>query len=498
MPLFTNTLILKSVMMGKLYFTDGTKLSTLNSPNTPSTSNWTDGYISGVNNPLRVVQISHSGIGYYRPLPDQVDGEIYSAPIIFGGGTSYTVCPPVTAINLPSFSPPIISGITSGSYLWYSPLGTSLLPDYASGPINSPVNGPGIYIVEYKEPGSNGCKNNTPVTFSEKSLSVQPTSILSTANNFCSNEGGQFTLSAVGGILGSGAEYRWTIGSCNGTIISSGTSPTVTLPKPSVNTTYYCRIEGDCNQTTCTSISIVVHPVPNPPNFQKSWDLCLGDPSPTFTPTPGLGTKVYDPFPNLVATYNSTFSLLTTVSMNSTGQYMDYSVANISSYGCESDTIQLRFEIHSLPSATLEGDTLVCPGSNIDLSVNNLGVLSTVLTYEINGVAGTVSANQNVSSINIPNITDTTKFLLISVRDSLGCVSNSPLDSSTIFVIPPFSTLNNSKIEGCNWVCAGDTNRSHKYYFGSDLASDFNWNKLWVGDNVMTPLNTDTLKIKIQ
>ncbi len=89
--------------------------------------------------------------------------------------------------------------------------------------------------------------------------SIAATDITSDApfNEVCI--GSLATLTLNGGSLGTGANWKWYSGSCNGSLIGSGTSITVT---PSVNTTYYVKAEGGCNTTTCVQLTIAVKTAP--------------------------------------------------------------------------------------------------------------------------------------------------------------------------------------------------------------------------------------------
>ncbi|MFC2126031.1 hypothetical protein ACFLU5_14610 [Bacteroidota bacterium] len=91
------------------------------------------------------------------------------------------------------------------------------------------------------------------VTVTGKTYSTAPTSASANPSSICS--GNSTVLSVSGGSLGTGASWEWYSGSCGGTHVGSGSSITVS---PTSTTTYYVRAEGECNNTTCTSITIVV------------------------------------------------------------------------------------------------------------------------------------------------------------------------------------------------------------------------------------------------
>ncbi|HYH16881.1 MAG TPA: PKD domain-containing protein, partial [Flavisolibacter sp.] len=100
--------------------------------------------------------------------------------------------------------------------------------------------------------GSLSCRYVSPAfLLTAKTPSVAPVSATASTNNVCPGE--LITLSAQGGVLGSNAQYRWYTASCGGTLVGSGPSITVS---PSATSTYYVRIEGDCNATSCVAVTI--------------------------------------------------------------------------------------------------------------------------------------------------------------------------------------------------------------------------------------------------
>lgn len=89
--------------------------------------------------------------------------------------------------------------------------------------------------------------------------STDPSGINSTPNppTICSGKTVQLAVS--GGSLGTGAQWKWYKGSCGGIYVDAGINIAVS---PTSTTTYYVRAEGDCNTTSCASITVTV--IPNP------------------------------------------------------------------------------------------------------------------------------------------------------------------------------------------------------------------------------------------
>jgi hypothetical protein len=81
-----------------------------------------------------------------------------------------------------------------------------------------------------------------------------PTNILSNKIQVCPAAG--VTLTASGGNFGTNARYVWYANGC-GTGTPLGYGPSLTI-YPTISRTYYVRIEGDCNITSCISYRVII------------------------------------------------------------------------------------------------------------------------------------------------------------------------------------------------------------------------------------------------
>lgn len=104
--------------------------------------------------------------------------------------------------------------------------------------------------------------------------SQDPTGIVASDTSICT--GSFTTLSVQGGSLGSNASFEWYEGSCGGTLVGSGNTLNVS---PTSTTTYFVRAEGDCNNTNCVSLTIIVETNSTAPtSVTSSQDpVCIGD-----------------------------------------------------------------------------------------------------------------------------------------------------------------------------------------------------------------------------
>ncbi|MEP6711893.1 MAG: T9SS type A sorting domain-containing protein [Ferruginibacter sp.] len=102
--------------------------------------------------------------------------------------------------------------------------------------------------------GNTNCRYISPSTLlTAKNPSIDATSAQATKNNFC--PGKSAILSLTGGTLGTNASWKWYSGSCGSTLVGTGNSISVS---PVVSTTYYVRAEGDCNNSGCVQVTILI------------------------------------------------------------------------------------------------------------------------------------------------------------------------------------------------------------------------------------------------
>ena len=139
-----------------------------------------------------------------------------------------------------------------------------------SFPVNNTAS-PIIYyvyaILDVTDPQytDNTCQPSVAFEVTVNPTPVAPTSASSDVNNFCSNTGGNISLTAVGG---SGTTLNWYTGSCGGTLVGTGTP--LVIAKPTTTTTYYARWETTCGNSTCAQVTVTVNPVPVAPTSAAS------------------------------------------------------------------------------------------------------------------------------------------------------------------------------------------------------------------------------------
>ncbi len=167
-----------------------------------------------------------------------------------------------------------VTGATEGygaDYFWYS------------GSCGGTFEGNGNNFVVYPTANTNyyvrleGDCNNTvcqAISISTQDTSQGPTGIVASDTTICT--GSFSTLSVLGGTLGTNANFEWYSGSCGGTPVGTGSTINVS---PTVTTEYFVRAEGDCNNTLCVSLTIVVETNSTAPTSTTSSQdpVCIGD-----------------------------------------------------------------------------------------------------------------------------------------------------------------------------------------------------------------------------
>ncbi len=164
------------------------------------------------------------------------------------------------------------SDICSGSSSTLSVIGGSLEPgatwEWYTGSCGGTSAGSGSSIsvspsstTTYYVRAEGSCNTTAcaSVTVTIKTNSTAPSSASASPDPVCL--GDPVVLSFTGGTSGTGAIAQWYESSCGGTAVGSGNSLSVT---PSGTTTYYVRYEGDCNTTSCVSVSVTTDAGGNP------------------------------------------------------------------------------------------------------------------------------------------------------------------------------------------------------------------------------------------
>ena len=181
-------------------------------------------------------------------------------------------------------------------YEWYeSVCGSGTVLSTASSITVSPTSAATYYLRISGTCNTTTCVNTT---IAVNSLSTVASGITGTTA-ICN--GNSTTLSASGGSLGTGASYQWYAGSCaSGSSLGSGSSITVS---PTSNTSYFVRISGTCNTTSCVNQTVSVTNAPIVGTLSGNQTICPNG-STIFTTNGNIG-GLWTSSNSAVATVNS-------------------------------------------------------------------------------------------------------------------------------------------------------------------------------------------------
>ncbi|MCB9188379.1 MAG: T9SS type A sorting domain-containing protein [Flavobacteriales bacterium] len=186
------------------------------------------------------------------------------------------------------------NGVTPYSYEWdvetpstpYDNVYSGTLPNFSAEAGDNKVT---VRIVANALLGCDASADYEEVVLGE-SNSIAAASI-SGGGTYC--DGDNVILTANGATLGTGANYEWYTGSCGGTPVASTASSTYSFTSSgSGSTTYYVRLEGNCNTTACANQVVTLD---SPPTAYAGPDksICIGEVVTMGATAPGAGTGTW-------------------------------------------------------------------------------------------------------------------------------------------------------------------------------------------------------------
>ena len=290
--------------------------------------------------------------------------------------------------------------------------------------------------------------NCISTTITVNQLSIEPTSINTSANNIC--PGTSINLDAIGGTLGTGATYEWYSGSCGGLYIGSGASISVS---PTSTTNYYVRAEGTCNNTICASITISVEQTSIiPTNISATnINICPGG-STTIDVSGGFLAPNDDYYWYSGSCGTGVFignGSQITVSPNINTTYYVRIEGPCGNTSCLDITITLNTISNSANSITASS-TSICPGQNSVLTISG-GALGTGASWQ--WYSGSCGGNPVGSGISVSVSPLTTSTYYVRAEGTCGNTSCVPV---TINVGVGVSAPSSANVITNN-ICPSDT-----------------------------------------
>jgi len=359
---------------------------------------------------------------------------------------------------------------TGAQWYWYSGSCGGTLEGTSSSP-NASFNVSPSSTTTYYVRAEGNCNTTSceSVTVTVKTESSVPGSANASNTNPC--PGDAITLTQNGGSLGTGADYVWYSGGCGGNFVGVGSGSNGSLTaNPTTNTTYFVRAEGDCNNTSCASISINVKNASIPPSGISTTNnnFCPGG-SATLSVNggslgPGASWQWYSGSCGLTSAGSSSSI---TVSPTSTTTYHVRAEGNCNNTSCESITITVKTESTPASSINANTDTL-CVGSSTTLSVNG-GSLGTGASWR--WYTGSCSGNFSGTggSLTVSPSSTTTYYVRAEGDCNNTACRNLTLTVSTGLAIDSFSVDDVT----CN---GGNDGEITTHVSGGLQPYSYNWN----------------------
>ncbi|MCF6130619.1 autotransporter-associated beta strand repeat-containing protein, partial [Flavobacterium sp. AS60] len=241
-------------------------------------------------------------------------------------------------------------------------------------------------------------------------LSTAPTGVTGTTT-IC--PGTSTSLTVSGGIKGTGAVTQWYTGSCGGTL--AGTGDTLNTGNLSSDTTYYVRYSGDCNTTSCTTVTVTMKSLSTAPTGTTgTTSICPGT-STSLTVSGGIkGTGAVTQWytGSCGGTLAGTGDTLNTGNLSSdTTYYVRYS-GDCNTTSCATVTVTMK-SLSTAPTGTT-GTTTICPGTSTSLTVSGGSKGTGAVTQWYTGSCGGTLAGTG-DTLNTGNLnSDTTYYVRYS------------------------------------------------------------------------------------
>jgi RHS repeat-associated protein len=306
---------------------------------------------------------------------------LYNAYIVSGGGTT---CP---GVGIPVYLQGSTSGVHYRCYLndvWQS--GDDIIGNGGNN-VTWNKHYPGTYTIK----GINGTcaiPMSGSATIYNLTQSTAPTGINATVNPICQGGAGT-TLTVNGGSLGSGANWKWYTGGCGTTLANTGNSYVV---NPSTTTTYWVRAEGNCNTTTCASITITVTTPPSITQQPQNVTICDGAPTSfSISASGGISYQwqnlIGGTWSNISGATSTTYSISNTTGMNGRGFRCVVTGTSPCNFTTTSNAAYIQFSY--LDPYTVHSQwTTICPGDPNEITLDGSSTNTAIwYTCYLNGNA---------------------------------------------------------------------------------------------------------------
>jgi len=362
-----------------------------------------------------------------------------SEPPLSASSDRNNICPGDNNIIL-SYSGGILGG--GAEAVWYS---DSIFLNQIGTANNLMISSP-ITTTKYYVRFEGYCDTTSAisVTVYVNTLSIPPENAFNNRDSVCPGEG-VVVLSYSGGSLGSGAEAVWYDDVNLTSVIGTGNN--LSIPAPSIETTYFVRFEGDCNTTDFASTTIYVYSNPLSEFIEKTETLCTysepvlyiasGFDGSAFNWSIEGGTIIIDMGDSVVVDWEDT-----------PGNYV-LTVVESTNNGCVSEPVSVNIQVTE-PVVDLGTDQYICDGTSV--FVTPIGDFVNHLWHD----GTSTSIYQSFE----------TEIVRITVFDENGCSSK---DSIQVTKVPnPYVDLgNDTSLCGIKYVILNAGNEGSTYLWST-------------------------------
>jgi hypothetical protein len=283
------------------------------------------------------------------------------------------------------------------------------------------------------------------VTVTVNALPATPTSPTATPATICTGQS-----SALSATVGGGETVDWFTGSCGGTAVPGGASPTVS---PATTTTYYARARNTttgCTSAACASVTVTVNALPVAPTSAASDrnNFCADDAGNiSLSATGGSGTTLRWLTGSCTGTSIGTGNPLAIASPTATTTYYARWENTCGNSTCASVTVTV-LALPVAPTSAASDRNNFCTDDAGNISLSATGGSGTTLRWLTGGCTGTSIGTGSPLVIASPTATTT-----YYARWENSC-GNSTCASVTVTVNPlPDCTITPAPAQ----VCANST-----------------------------------------
>ncbi len=315
---------------------------------------------------------------------------------------------------------------TSSTWEWYeTTCGTGVNVGSGASISVSPSTTTTYFVRAEGGCGPTACES---VTVTVEQPSTDPTSASASPASYCT--GGSSTLTVNGGSLGTGADWVWYEAGCAlGAPVGNGLSISVS---PTITTTYFVRAEGNCNNTSCTSVTVTVNQSGADPTSiaAVNTNLCPGQSTVLSVVGGALGTgATWEWYSGSCGGIPVGQGNTISVSPTSNTTYFVRAEGTCGNSACASVAITVGVGTADPTAATVINDN-ICPGDTAQVFVTG-GVLPAGYTWVwYTGACGAIPVGIGDTISVTPNATTT-----YYVR-ATGTCGNTNCTSATVTVLP--------------------------------------------------------------